>query len=232
MREAFANQLSELEMRLEQALQRAAGTLGKVGEALGDPSDEAAQVIARDAHKLRGVSRATDADLVVITARQTPVDGDLRLVLALVQLAHHGGLIANQFELISDQLTEIDPNVHDRTNTAEKLAQMTALAGAQLRDALTAFVNRDLPLAHQIDGQDDAIDRLNRQAFEATLEIDIAPDHRELAMRHVLIARSLERIGDNAVDIAEQAAFLVTAELHEFTDASHPHKRDEHDQDT
>jgi len=232
MREAFANQLAELETRLEQALQQAAGTLAKIGEALGDPSDEAALAIARDAHKLRGISRVTDSDLIVITARQAPVAGDLRLVLALVQLTHHGGLIANQFELISEQLAEIDPNVADRTNTAEKLSQMTALAGGQLRDALTAFVNRDLPLAHQIDGEDDAIDRLNRQVFEATLELDVAPDHRELAMRHVLIARSLERIGDNAVDIAEQAAFLVSAELHEFTDASRPHKRAEHDQDS
>jgi len=91
-------------------------------------------------------------------------------------------------------------------------------------------VTRDLPLAHRIDSQDDSIDRLNRQVFEATLELDVAPDHRELAMRYVLIARRLERIGDNAVDVAEQAAFLVSAELHEFTDASRPHKRAEHDQ--
>ena len=41
-------------------------------------------------------------------------------------------------------------------------------------------------------------------------------------MRHVLISRSIERIGDNAVDIGEQAAFLVTRELREFNDASHP----------
>jgi len=231
MREAFANQLAELETRLEQALQQAAGTLAKIGEALGDPSDEAALAIARDAHKLRGISRVTDSDLIVITARQAPVAGDLRLVLALVQLTHHGGLIANQFELISEQLAEIDPNVADRTNTAEKLSQMTALAGGQLRDALTALVSEREVAIHE-SGQGVAIDRLNRQVFEATLELDVAPDHRELAMRHVLIARSLERIGDNAVDIAEQAAFLVSAELHEFTDASRPHKRAEHDQDS
>jgi phosphate uptake regulator len=51
------------------------------------------------------------------------------------------------------------------------------------------------------------------------------PDHRELALRHVLIARSLERVGDSAVDIAGQASFLATALLREFSDASHPKPR-------
>jgi phosphate uptake regulator len=52
-----------------------------------------------------------------------------------------------------------------------------------------------------------------------------APKERELALRHVLIARSLERVGDNTLDIAEQAAFLVTAQLREFSDASRPKPR-------
>jgi phosphate uptake regulator len=55
--------------------------------------------------------------------------------------------------------------------------------------------------------------------FETALELE---DRRELGLRYVLIVRSLERIGDNAVDIAGQAAFLVTAELREFTGASRP----------
>ena len=84
---------------------------------------------------------------------------------------------------------------------------------------------RDLTAAQQVDHDDDAIDKLNRAIFEATLELDDAPEKRELASRHVLIARSLERVGDNAVDIAEQAAFLATAQLREFSDASRPKPR-------
>jgi phosphate uptake regulator len=76
----------------------------------------------------------------------------------------------------------------------------------------------------ELDRDDNELDRLNRAVFDVTLEVDDAAE-RELALRHVLIARSLERIGDNALDIAEQAAFLATAELHEFTDASRPKGR-------
>ncbi len=73
--------------------------------------------------------------------------------------------------------------------------------------------------------EDDAIDRLNREIFDAALELQVAAGRRELALRHVLIARSLERIGDNAVDIAEQVAFLMTAAMRQFSDASRPRLR-------
>jgi phosphate transport system protein len=222
MREAFAEQLAELETRIENELDHTSVTLATVGSALAGDSDQQVALIAERARELRDISHSIDSDLVIVTARQAPVASDLRLVLALIQLAHHGTLIANQFELVSEQLTAIDPTVLDRQRTATKLTEMAKLAGEQIHNAVTAFASRDLARAKQIDRQDDAIDRLNRQVFEVTLELDAAPDQRELALRYILIARSLERIGDNAVDIAEQAAFLITAELHEFSDASEP----------
>jgi phosphate transport system protein len=99
---------------------------------------------------------------------------------------------------------------------------MTELAGQQVQHAVQAFIARDIESATELQREDDALDRINRQVFEATYALDGDPRERELAMRYVLIARSLERIGDSAVDIAEQAVFLVTAEFQEFTDASWP----------
>ena len=225
MREAFARQLARVEQRIHDELVRAAVTLAIIADAITDPTAEKAQAIAEHGRRLRQASHSLDSQLVAITARQAPVATDLRLVLALIQLAHHAGLIANQFELISEQLIEIDPSVVDRQRTREKLSSMTTLAGSQLQSAAAAFAARDLTAAQQVDHDDDPIDKLNRAIFEATLELDDAPAERELALRHVLIARSLERVGDNAVDIAEQAAFLVTAQLREFSDASRPKPR-------
>ena len=222
MREAFAGQLAELEQRIDGQLKLAIATLETVAEAVTNPGGRRPAEIANTARQLTQHSHRADAELVTIVACQTPVASDLRLVLALLQLAHHEGLIANQFELISEQLTEIDADVPDRQRTADKLSSMATLAGSQLQLATTAFASRDLALAEQVDREDDAVDKLNREIFEATLALDAVPDHRELALRHVLIARSLERIGDNAVDIAEQAEFLVTAQLREFSEASRP----------
>jgi phosphate transport system protein len=99
---------------------------------------------------------------------------------------------------------------------------MASCARSQVSQAKLAFARRDVDLAEDLVRQDDAIDLLNRECFKLALEIGDDPDTREWAMHMMLVARSLERIGDNAVDIGEQTAFVVTGLFREFTDASHP----------
>jgi phosphate transport system protein len=104
----------------------------------------------------------------------------------------------------------------------EKIAEMGRQARSQLSQAKTAFERRDVELAADLVRQDERINRLNRECFRLAIEIGDDPDTREWAMFMMLIARSLERIGDNAVDIGEQVGFVVTGLFREFTDASHP----------
>jgi phosphate transport system protein len=225
VREALANQLAQLEDRLEDELERAAVALLEIADAIHVPTPDKVQKVSDDAARLRQSGRSVDSELVIVSARQTPVAGDLRLVLALIEVAQHGVLIANQFDLISEQLTNIDAGAVNRGGTAAQLSAMTDLAGSQLSHAVGAFRSRDLGMALRIDVEDDEIYKLNREVFEAALALEHAPEQHELALRHVLIARSVERIADNAVDIAEQAAFVVTAAPSEFTDASIPRHR-------
>jgi phosphate transport system protein len=225
MRELFGDQLAELEKRAASELRQAVLTLDEIAAAVSDPTCERCDAVARDGRRLRDACRGVDAELVIVAARQAPVAGDLRLVLALLQLAQHERLVANQFELISEQLTHLDPAVPDGQATTGKVSSMATLAGALLQRAGIAFVSRDLAIARQLDRQDDEIDELNRDVFRATVDLEGGPERRELAFRHVLIARCLERIADNGVDIAKQAAFLVTAEIGELADASRARPR-------
>ncbi len=225
MRRAFAGQLTEIEERLGRALGRTPATLVEIGDVVVSPSGRRAAAISGDAALLRSACRNANANLTIVTARQSPVAGDLRVVLALLELARHGELLANQFQLISEQLAEIGHALVSCMATTEMISQMTTLASAQLQEALNAFASRNMNLAQRIDSADDALDRLNREVFETALERGDDVDQRELAMRHVLIARSVERIGDNAVDIAEQAAFVISARLREFSDASRGYQR-------
>ena len=225
MRERFADHLAEIEHRIEAALQDAVGTLSLVAEAVRAPSGEAIEAITAAAVRLRSSSRSGDAALVIVSAREAPVAEDLRMVMTLIQLAQHQALIANQFELISEQLVSIPSGVADRQGAAPQLARMAALASSLLDKAVGAFASRELAAAYRVESDDDAIDQLNVEIFKATLDLEGSSSQREQAYRHVLIARSLERIGDNAVDIAEQAAFLETRQLRQFTDASTPRKR-------
>jgi phosphate transport system protein len=98
--------------------------------------------------------------------------------------------------------------------------------GKQVRTLITqarrAFTERDVEMAHDLVRQDDVVDNLNKECFRLALELGDDADRREWAMTMLLVSRAIERIGDNAVDIGEQVAFLVTGLFREFEDASHP----------
>jgi phosphate transport system protein len=102
------------------------------------------------------------------------------------------------------------------------IQRMGDQARQQVIQCKQAFARRDVDLAQDLVRQDDEIDRLNREVFSLALEIGEDADRREWAMHMMLVARCVERIGDNAVDIGEQTAFVVTGLFREFEDASHP----------
>jgi phosphate transport system protein len=104
---------------------------------------------------------------------------------------------------------------------AERIAMMGRLARSEVAQSKQAFSLRDLNVAEDLVRQDEQINRLNREVFRRAVEIGTDVDLREWAMTMLLVARALERIGDNAVDIGEQVAFVVTGLFREFSDASH-----------
>jgi phosphate transport system protein len=222
---SLIDQLSALQERVEIGLGGAGSALELVGDAVVDPRSDDLVAIADASARLREVCRGVDRDMLLVMARHAPVAGDLRLTMAIMDLARRGALISNQLGLIGEHLVELELGVPDRQQTADQVAIMSELAAHQLRSAIQAFCARDLRAARNVEWQDDAIDRINRQVFDAAAQLDAPADQRELAFRMVLIARCLERIGDNAVDIAEQVGFLTTGQMLEFTDASQPRQR-------
>ena len=102
------------------------------------------------------------------------------------------------------------------------IERMGAYARSEVVQAKAAFISRDVALAEDLVRQDREINRQNRAIFNIATEIGDDPDTREWAMLMILVARALERIGDNAVDIGEQVAFVVTGLFREFSDSSHP----------
>ncbi|TML35260.1 MAG: phosphate signaling complex protein PhoU [Actinobacteria bacterium] len=155
-----------------------------------------------------------------LLALQTPVAIDLRLVLAILhtnlhleRMADYGVTVAKLTKLVAD--VEPDPLL------LQSLEEMGERAEEMIRVALDAFANRDLEAAESLVELDELIDRSNRRFVDRVVEIVGEPGMREWALRMVVVSRTLERIGDHAVDIGEQVAYLLTAEFREFTDASH-----------
>jgi phosphate transport system protein len=156
-----------------------------------------------------------------LLARQTPVATDLRLVLALLHANLHLERMADYCVTIA-KLTKLVADLEGDRMVLQSLEEMGERAEEMTRVALDAFANRDLAAAESLVDLDELIDRSNRRFVERVVTVAREPGLLEWALRMVIVSRTLERIGDHAVDIGEQTAYLLTAEFREFTDASHP----------
>ena len=97
---------------------------------------------------------------------------------------------------------------------------MSIAVRQEVKDAHDAFQTRHLALARDLVRQDQDVNRLNREIFTRAVEVGDELDIREWAMFMILVARCLERIGDNAVEIAEQTVFVITGL---FRESDHNH---------
>ena len=219
----FHEQLAELERQALSTADIAAEQLDQAIEAVVNSDAELAAMVVENDDAIDGRYLEIHQGILSLLARQAPVATDLRLVAALLHTIVH-------IERIGDQCVNIAKLVplmgEGPANSGDILAKIEA-AGAQARDqikqAQLAFRDRNLKLAEDLVTQDDLIDRLNREIFNAAVDIG-GSDHdvREWAAHTMLIARHIERIGDNTVDIGEQVAFVIVGLFREFTDASRP----------
>jgi phosphate transport system protein len=155
-----------------------------------------------------------------LLAQQGPVASDLRLVLAILHDSIHLERIGDQSVTVA-KLTKLAADLEPGSELVEGLTEMGDRAEEMVRVALESFALRDVERARSLTELDELIDRTNRRVSEKVLAMADTPGTQEWGLRMIVVSRCIERIGDNAVDIGEQTAFLVTGEFHEFTDASH-----------
>jgi phosphate transport system protein len=163
---------------------------------------------------------ALEKGVEMTLARQTPVASDLRLVLAILHSALHVERMGDQCVTIA-KLTKLSSHLGTQQAVVEGLVDMGDRCCEMVRVALNAFAARDVAQARALHQLDELVDNANRQVFTEVLGYVHDAEALEWGMRQITVARCFERIGDNAVDIGEQTAFLVTGEFAEFTDASH-----------
>jgi phosphate transport system protein len=113
-----------------------------------------------------------------------------------------------------------EPPVRDEI--LAKLLEMGRCARAEILQAKRCFAERNVAMAEDLVRADSEVNRINRELFRFAVEVGDDMDTREWAMHMTFVARALERLGDNSVDIGEQAAFVVTGLFREFSDSSHP----------
>ena len=218
----FQAELDRLERQGLGALDMVATAVDRAVESVVHQDVELASMVIADDDRIDGRYLEVHQGILSLLALQAPVATDLRVVAALLHVIKHAERMGDQSVNIA-KLVPLD----GREPPADEgmlgiIEEMGDRARRQVLQAKRAFERRDVGLAHDLVRQDDQIDVLNRRCFQTAIELGDEPDRREWAMHMALVARSLERIGDNAVDIGEQTAFVVTGLFREFEDASHP----------
>ena len=145
-----------------------------------------------------------------LLALHQPMATDLRAIVAAVKinsdLERVGDLAVNIAEAATRYVT------HPPVKKLIDIPKMAALAQAMLRDALDAYVKRDIGLAQQVLNEDDQLDGLKTQVFRELLTYMLQdPATIEPALDLILVSRHLERIGDHATNIGEDVIFMVSA---------------------
>jgi phosphate transport system protein len=218
IRHTFIEQLEELERQTLNGFDEVGVQLVRALDAVSRcDASLAARVVADD----RPINRRyldIHGGAIALLASQAPVAGDLRLVAALLHivwcLERMGDQCVNVAKLVP--LSGYESPRDERMLAA--ITEMGRLVGLQIVQARETFVARNTELAEDLAFQDTRVDQLNRRVFRRAVDIGDDAELREWAMFMVLIARALERIGDNTVDVAEQTVFLVTGELRELVD--------------
>jgi phosphate transport system protein len=218
----FRHELARLESQALGGLDMVVQSLDRALETVEHRDIELASMVIEDDDRVDGRYLEVHQGILSLLALQTPVATDLRLVAALLHVIKHVERMGDQCVNIAKlvPLAGHDPPADERM--LRNIADMGQQARRQVIQSKQAFERRDVALAQDLVRQDDQIDRLNRDCFNLALELGDDPDRREWAMHMTLVARCIERIGDNAVDIGEQTAFVVTGLFREFEDASHP----------
>jgi phosphate transport system protein len=221
-RHQFRETLRELETHGLGGLDLVIGQLDRALEAISYQDVELAGMVVADDDRIDGRYLEVHQGVLSLLARQAPVAGDLRIVAALLHIIRCVERMGDQCVNIAKLVPLSGYEAPKDKDILDAIERMGQLARSQVAQAKEAFISRNVELAQDLVRQDEEINRLNRAIFRRAVEVGDDLEVREWAMFMILVARCLERIGDNTVDIAEQVVFVVTGLFREFADATTP----------
>ena len=206
----FQEELEQLKARLLEMGGLAEDRVRSAIRALVDRDpDLVDQVLAGD-QPINQLHIEIDSRCFKMLALHQPMAVDLRAIVSGVKintdLERVGDLAINIAEAGRRYLR------HAPVKELIDIPRMADIAQRMLRDALDAYVKRDLTLARHVLNEDDELDSLKTQVFRKLLNLMLEDPHTiEPALDLILVSRHLERIGDHATNIAEDVIFMVSA---------------------
>jgi phosphate transport system protein len=206
----FQDELEQLKTRLLEMGGLAEEQVRLAVKALVDRDRDLVDRVLHGDEPLNALHIEIDGRCFTLLALHQPMAVDLRSIVSAVKintdLERVGDLAVNIAEAVRRYA------VHPPVKKLIDIPRMATIAQLMLRDALDAFVRRDIDLAQHVLNEDDTLDSLKTQIFRELLTYMLQdPGTIEAALDLILISRHLERIGDHATNIAEDVIFMVSA---------------------
>jgi phosphate transport system protein len=220
-RSHFHEKLEAMEMELLTLGELAGNAVQNSVEAVMQQDDALAERVIAEDDEIDRLYIDLDQQMLSLLALQAPVAADLRLISVVIHSSLHLERIGDQAVNVA-KMKQVTRDLPATETILQQIGEMGHIVVEMVRVAMDALRRRDLELSLRLPKMDDPVDRLNRNMHFEVAKLADEPRALEWGMHMNLAARALERVGDNAVDIGEQVAFLVSGEFREFTDASHP----------
>ena len=164
-----------------------------------------------DDEEIDQLEKQMDKDGVDILLRFQPVASDLRRVVSAMKLSANLERVADQATSIARRARKL--NQHPPLPEVELIRPMHEQAISMFKDAMDAFVREDVDLGCAVVQRDEGLDELNATVNRKLVE-RMAQDPEQLRgyLNLIFVARALERVGDHATNMAEEAVYAAAAE--------------------
>ncbi len=219
-RSRFHQELAALEAEIVTIGEQAEDMIERAVHALVHRDAAEADRVIADDDEVDRLYLDIERRVLDLFATQAPVASDLRLLSVIMHVNLHLERIGDQAVNVS-KMALAAMHLPANDTILLHLGEMGDIVRAMIRTAIDGFSRRDLELCLRLPQMDDPVDELNRGMYRHVVKLGGDEAALEWGIRMNVVSRQLERVGDNAVDIGEQVAFLLTGEFREFTDASH-----------
>jgi phosphate transport system protein len=228
MRDAFHDDLDKITDQLVEMTRLAGSAVARATTALLDADVHLAEsVIAADDH-LDAIRTELDVLSIDLLARQQPVATDLRIVVTSMRMSSDLERMGDLARHIAKVARLRYPESAVPPALSAHILQMGQIAERIVAKAGSVIASKDTGAALSLEQDDDAMDELHRQLFEAILRDSGSEMPRETLVDLTLLGRYYERFADHAVSVAQRVVYLVTGEYRsELEDPELDHEEQE-----
>ena len=214
----FHEELDNLEQRLLDIIDTVEGMVGMAVESVVTGNVDLANEVIEADNAIDEENFRIHQDWTTLVARHHPLGPDLRRMAVLLHLNI-------TFERMGDQcvniakITGLNAGLPSSQRICDLITEMGDLVRPMIRTAIEAFVRKDLDEAKLLPAMDEPVDRINANMYREAVEVSDDKEMLEWATKMILVSRALERVGDQAVDFAEQTAYMITGDRLAFDEA-------------